>query len=140
MRPTRKLMKADVSILLDAVDPLIDYPPGDAESLYQFGNGGSVQLVVFEESLSLFHDGNIFPGHELQVDYIHTCTAPEGNEVPGLDILQLRDVPIRVMDIKPHKILKPFVAVESTSALPHLSKPRPYPFRRSIDRNSTSRA
>jgi hypothetical protein len=60
-------MKAAVSIPFEAVDPLVDCLPGDAETLCQFGNGGSVQSVVLEESLSLFHHSNTLPGHGLRL-------------------------------------------------------------------------
>ena len=59
---TGKLVKTAVTFLLEAVDPLIGRLPGDAKSFGQFGNGIVVQLVVFEESLSLFSHGNTFPG------------------------------------------------------------------------------
>jgi hypothetical protein len=54
-------MKAAVTILLEAVDPLMGCLSRDAEAFCQFGNGVVFQLIVFEESLSLFAHGNTFP-------------------------------------------------------------------------------
>src|SRR3990170_1887266 len=38
-------------------------PSGDAKSFGELGHGVVVQLVVFEEPLSLFAHGNTSPGH-----------------------------------------------------------------------------
>jgi hypothetical protein len=56
-----------LTILLEAVDPLIGFLPGDAETFCQLRYGGLVQSVVFEESLSLFRHGNTFPRHGLHL-------------------------------------------------------------------------
>jgi len=60
-------MKAVLTVLLEAVDPLKSCLPGDAETLCQLGDGIAVQLIIFEESLSLFSQGNTFPGHGLHL-------------------------------------------------------------------------
>ena len=67
-------MKTAVTILLEAVDPLIGCLPGDAETFSQFGNGVVVQLEIFEESLSLFSHGNTFPGHGLHLLHEESVT------------------------------------------------------------------
>jgi hypothetical protein len=54
-------MKTFVTIPLEWMDPLVGYLPVDAETLFQFGYGGFVQSVAFEESLSLFLHGNTIP-------------------------------------------------------------------------------
>jgi hypothetical protein len=41
--------------------PLVGCLPGDAETLCQFGDGGFVQLIIFEETLSSFRHGSTFP-------------------------------------------------------------------------------
>jgi hypothetical protein len=45
---------------------MICYLLGDAESFCQFGYGGFVQSVIFEETLTLFRRGDTFPGHGLR--------------------------------------------------------------------------
>ena len=60
-------MKTVLTVLLEAIDPLIGCIPGDAETFCQFGNGVVIQLIVFEEPLSLFSHGNTFPGHGLHL-------------------------------------------------------------------------
>ena len=60
-------MKAVVTILIESVDPLMGCLSGNAEAFSQFAYGVVVQLVVFEESLSLFSHGNTFPGHGLHL-------------------------------------------------------------------------
>jgi hypothetical protein len=67
-------MNPAVTILLEAVDPLVGCLPGDAETHCQFSNGVVVQLVIFEESLSLFAYGNTFLGHGLYLLYAESVT------------------------------------------------------------------
>jgi hypothetical protein len=74
VQPAGKLVKAAVSILLESVDPLLGCLPGDTKAFSQFGNGVVVQLVVFEESLSLFSYGNTFPGHGLHLLHDESVT------------------------------------------------------------------
>jgi len=69
VRPTRVLVKAGLAVLLESVDPLTLVPrmgigggSGDPKTLGEFGYGVIVQLVVFEESLSLFAHGDTSPG------------------------------------------------------------------------------
>jgi len=57
-------MKPVLAISLEPVDPLVGCLTGDTEPFCEFGDGVLVQLVIFEESLSLFTHGNTFPGHE----------------------------------------------------------------------------
>jgi len=61
VRSTGKFVKAIVTILLESVDPFMGGLSGDAETFCQFGYGVVFQIVVFEESLSLFSHGNTFP-------------------------------------------------------------------------------
>jgi hypothetical protein len=56
-------MKPVLAISLEPVDPLVGCLTGDTEPFCEFGDGVVVQLVIFEESLSLFTHGNTFPGH-----------------------------------------------------------------------------
>jgi hypothetical protein len=63
-------MKAALTVLLVAVDPLTLVPrmgmgrlAGNAEAFGQLRNAVIVQLVVFEETLSLLAHGNTSPGH-----------------------------------------------------------------------------
>jgi hypothetical protein len=67
-------MKAVMSIELEAVDPLIGCLSGDADTLCQFGDGVLVQLIVFEESLSLIRHGNTFPKYGLHLLYRESVT------------------------------------------------------------------
>jgi hypothetical protein len=69
MRSAGTLVKPCLAMPLEALDPLtlvprmgMDCLAGDAEALGEFINSVIVQLVVFEESLSLFAHGNTFPG------------------------------------------------------------------------------
>ena len=63
MRPAGELVKAVLARLLVAVDPLVGRLPGNAEAVRQVGDRVELQLVVFEEPLSLFAHGNTPPGH-----------------------------------------------------------------------------
>ena len=63
MRPTRVLVKLGLAVLLEPIDPLMGGLAGYAEAFGELANGVIVQLLVFEESLSLFAHGNTFPGH-----------------------------------------------------------------------------
>jgi hypothetical protein len=65
--PPGKLLKAVVTIPLEAIDPLIGCLPGNEKTLCQFGYGVVVQLIVLEGSLSLFTHGNTFPRHGLHL-------------------------------------------------------------------------
>jgi hypothetical protein len=62
-RIARWLIKATVTILFEVFDPLIGCLPGDARAFSKFGYGGLIQLIIFDESLSLFRHGNTFPRH-----------------------------------------------------------------------------
>ena len=69
--PTRVLLKAVLTVFLESVDPLacpggqarVGGLPQDAETFGELRNGVVIQLVVFEEPLSLLALGNTFPGH-----------------------------------------------------------------------------
>jgi hypothetical protein len=80
-------MKALVSIPLEAMDSFVGCLPGDSETLCQFGYGSLVQLVVFEEFLSLFRHGNTFLRHgfnllqELSATHVLIIFC---NQYPGL--------------------------------------------------------
>jgi len=63
VRPTRVLVKLGLAVLLEPIDPLMGGLAGYAEAFGELANGVIVQLLVFEESLSLFAHGNTFPGH-----------------------------------------------------------------------------
>ena len=70
MRPTGVLVKPGLAVLLEAVDPLTLVPrmgmgglAGYAEAFGKFRDGVVIQLIVFEESRSLFAHGNPSPGH-----------------------------------------------------------------------------
>ena len=56
-------MKAEKTVLLVAVDPLMGGLAGDTEPIRQLGDRVVVQSVIFEETLSLFAHGNTSPGH-----------------------------------------------------------------------------
>ena len=63
-------MKPGLAVLLEPVDPLTLVPrmgirggSGDPETFSELGYGVIIQLVVFEESLSLFAHGDTSPGH-----------------------------------------------------------------------------
>src|SRR3989304_3438087 len=56
-------LAAVVPKLLEPGDPLVGCLPGDAKPFRQFANGVVVQLVVFQEPLSLLAHGNTFPRH-----------------------------------------------------------------------------
>ena len=57
-----ELVKAALTVLLVAVDPLMGCLAGYAEAFSELGDRVVVQLVVFEKSLSLFAHGNTSPG------------------------------------------------------------------------------
>ena len=63
VRASRYLMIAILAILLETIDPPVCGVSGNSKPLSKIGNGVVVQLVVFEESLSLFAHGNTFPRH-----------------------------------------------------------------------------
>ena len=63
VRPTGVLVKRGLAVLFEPVDPLISGLAGYAEAFGEFRDGVVIQLIVFEESLSLFAHGNTFPGH-----------------------------------------------------------------------------
>ena len=64
--PSRALMKAALTVLLVAVDPLMGGLAGYAEAFSELGDrivAQVAQLVVFEEPLSLFAHGSTSLGH-----------------------------------------------------------------------------
>ena len=56
-------MKAALTVLLVAVDPLMGGLAGYAEAFSELGDRIVAQSVIFEESLSPFAHGNTSPGH-----------------------------------------------------------------------------
>lgn len=69
-----KFAVAALTILLEAVEPLLGCLSGYAKAFCQFSNGGLVQLVVLEESLSLSRHDNTFPGHGLKPPHPESVT------------------------------------------------------------------
>jgi len=63
VRPAGVLVKAALAVLLEPVDPIIGCGSGDPKPFGEFSYLVVVQLVVFEESLSLFAHGDTSPGH-----------------------------------------------------------------------------
>ena len=53
-------MKAALTVLLVAVDPLMGCLAGYAEAFSELGDRVVAQSVIFEETLSLFAHGNTF--------------------------------------------------------------------------------
>ena len=74
VRSARSLVKATVTKLLESIDLLMGCLPRDAKPISQFGNGVVDQLIVFDESLSLFTHGNTFPRHGLHLLYVESVT------------------------------------------------------------------
>jgi len=72
-RPAGALMKAALTVLLVPVDPLMGRLAGNAEAFGQLRNAVIVQLVVFEETLSLLAHGNTSPGHWALPPYGGEC-------------------------------------------------------------------
>ena len=56
-------MKAPLTVLLVAVDPVMGGLAGNAEAFSELGDRIEPQLVVFEESLPLLAHSNTSPGH-----------------------------------------------------------------------------